>query len=125
MRHRVYRFRCYPTPAQAEHLRRTFGCARLVYNKALEYRHEAYFRRGEAVTYNRTSAMLTRWKQTDRYAYLNDVSSVPPQQALRHLQKGQAPLSSLRGPSAGRRYGRHMQANRFAAGGWPATRWRY
>ncbi len=88
MRHRAYRFRCYPTPEQADNLRRTFGCARLVYNKALEYRHKAYYRRGESITYNQTSAMLTRWKQADRYAYLNEVSSVPLQQALRHLQKG-------------------------------------
>ncbi|GAB3231028.1 RNA-guided endonuclease TnpB family protein [Glycomyces halotolerans] len=87
-RHRAYRFRCYPTSEQAENLARTFGCARLVYNKALEYRHKAYFRRGESINYHQTSAMLTRWKQTSRYAFLNEVSSVPLQQALRHLQKG-------------------------------------
>ncbi|GAB3220751.1 RNA-guided endonuclease TnpB family protein [Glycomyces halotolerans] len=34
--------------------------------------------------------MLTRWKRTDRYAFLNEVSSVPLQQALRHLQQGYA-----------------------------------
>ncbi|WP_460546521.1 helix-turn-helix domain-containing protein, partial [Glycomyces halotolerans] len=51
-RHRAYRFRCYPTSEQAENLRRTFGCARLVYNKTLEYRHKAYFRRGESVNYH-------------------------------------------------------------------------
>ncbi|WP_190047997.1 RNA-guided endonuclease InsQ/TnpB family protein, partial [Streptomyces galilaeus] len=33
-----------------------------------------------------TSAMLTAWKKTGELAYLNDVSSVPLQQALRHLQ---------------------------------------
>jgi putative transposase len=87
-RHRAYRFRCYPTPEQAENLRRTFGCVRLVYNKALEYRHKAYYRRRESVTYNQTSAMLTQWKQTSAYDFLNEVSSVPLQQALRHLQKG-------------------------------------
>ncbi len=60
----------------------------MVCNKALEYRHKAYCRRGESIDYNQTSAMLTRWKQTERYAFLNEVSSVPLQQALRYLQQG-------------------------------------
>ena len=86
-RHRAYRFRCYPTTEQAEQLARTFGCVRLVYNKALDYRHKAYFRRKESVTYNQTSAMLTVWKRRKDLAFLNEVSSVPLQQALRNLQK--------------------------------------
>ncbi len=40
----------------------------------------------ERVNYNATSAMLTAWKQTGELAFLNDVSSVPLQQCLRHLQ---------------------------------------
>src|SRR5690348_6549088 len=42
--------------------------------------------RQERVNYNQTSAMLTAWKKTGELAYLNEVSSVPLQQALRHLQ---------------------------------------
>ncbi|MDV5147282.1 RNA-guided endonuclease TnpB family protein [Streptomyces sp. SBC-4] len=42
--------------------------------------------RQERVNYNQTSAMLTAWKKTDELAYLNEVSSVPLQQTLRHLQ---------------------------------------
>ena len=38
------------------------------------------------MNYNQTSAMLTAWKKTEELAYLNDVSSVPLQQTLRHLQ---------------------------------------
>ena len=30
--------------------------------------------------------MLTAWKKTEELAFLNEVSSVPLQQALRHLQ---------------------------------------
>ena len=30
--------------------------------------------------------MLTQWKKTPEMAFLNEVSSVPLQQALRHLQ---------------------------------------
>jgi transposase len=38
------------------------------------------------VNYHQTSAMLTAWKKTEELAYLNEVSCVPLQQALRHLQ---------------------------------------
>jgi putative transposase len=37
-------------------------------------------------SYGQTSAWLTEWKRTDDLAFLNEVSCVPLQQALRHLQ---------------------------------------
>ena len=83
---RAFRFRFYPTDAQAAELARTFGCVRKVYNLALAARTEAWTLRQERVNYNTTSAMLTGWKKTGELAFLNDVSSVPLQQALRHLQ---------------------------------------
>src|SRR5919112_1588896 len=83
---RAFKYRFYPTDAQAAELARTFGCVRKVYNLALAARTEAWTLRQERVTYNATSAMLTAWKKTDELAFLNDVSSVPLQQALRHLQ---------------------------------------
>ncbi|MEV4381963.1 RNA-guided endonuclease TnpB family protein [Streptosporangium sp. NPDC049644] len=83
---RAYKFRFYPTPEQAEELARTFGCARLVYNKALEERSRAYTLEGRSLSYVESSAALTAWKRTDELAFLNEVSSVPLQQALRHLQ---------------------------------------
>ncbi|MFF0292067.1 RNA-guided endonuclease InsQ/TnpB family protein [Kitasatospora sp. NPDC004615] len=83
---RAFKFRFYPTDAQAAELSRTFGCVRLVYNKALAARSEAWTMRQERVNYNTTSAMLTEWKRTEELAFLAEVSSVPLQQALRHLQ---------------------------------------
>jgi len=83
---RAYRYRCYPSPEQAAELSRTFGCVRKVYNLALEARTEAWYQRAERVSYVQSSAMLTGWKRTGDLAYLNEVSSVPLQQALRHLQ---------------------------------------
>ncbi|MFD8527932.1 RNA-guided endonuclease InsQ/TnpB family protein [Streptosporangium canum] len=83
---RAFKFRFYPTPEQAEELARTFGCARLVYNKALEERTRAYTLEGRKVSYVESSAALTEWKRTEELAFLNEVSSVPLQQALRHLQ---------------------------------------
>ncbi|WDV51348.1 RNA-guided endonuclease TnpB family protein [Streptomyces coeruleorubidus] len=82
---RAFKYRFYPTDAQAAELSRTFGCVRKVYNMALAARTEAWARQ-ERVNYNQTSAMLTEWKKTEELAYLNDVSSVPLQQCLRHLQ---------------------------------------
>jgi putative transposase len=83
---RAFKYRFYPTGAQAAQFRRTFGCVRKVYNLALAARSEAWSLRQERVGYNATSAMLTGWKKTEELAFLNEVSSVPLQQALRHLQ---------------------------------------
>jgi putative transposase len=83
---RAFRYRFYPTAGQAAELARTFGCVRKVYNLALSARSEAWTSRRERVTYNATSALLTGWKKTEELAFLNEVSCVPLQQALRHLQ---------------------------------------
>jgi putative transposase len=83
---RAFKFRFYPTEAQAAELSRTFGCVRKVYNLALQARADAWSLRGERVGYEATSALLTGWKRTEELAFLGEVSSVPLQQALRHLQ---------------------------------------
>jgi len=83
---RAFRYRFYPTPEQESLLRRTLGCCRLVYNKALATRTEGWFQRGERISYAQTDRMLTGWKKDDELAFLSEVSSVPLQQALRHLQ---------------------------------------
>ena len=83
---RAYKYRFYPTSAQAQELARTFGCARKVWNLALNARTTAWYQRQERVGYVQTSALLTEWKRSEDLAFLNEVSSVPLQQALRHLQ---------------------------------------
>lgn len=83
---RAYKFRFYPTPEQELNLAKTFGCARFAYNYMLRQRTDAWFQRQEKVGYHETSAMLTALKKTDEFAWLNEVSSVPVQQSLRHLQ---------------------------------------
>jgi len=83
---RAYKYRFYPTPAQAQELARTFGCARKVWNLALDARTTAWYQRQQRVGYVQTSALLTEWKRSEDLAFLNEVSSVPLQQALRHLQ---------------------------------------
>jgi len=83
---RAYRFRCYPTPEQEVILARTFGCARFAYNHMLRLRTDAWFQRQERIGYHETSAALTALKKQPEFVWLNEVSSVPVQQALRHLQ---------------------------------------
>jgi putative transposase len=83
---RAFKFRFYPTEAQAVELSRTFGCVRKVYNLALQARTEAWTQHQERVGYEATSALLTAWKRTEELAFLCEVSAVPLQQALRHLQ---------------------------------------
>ncbi|MCC5616100.1 transposase [Nostoc sp. CHAB 5836] len=86
MTQKAFKYRFYPTPEQETLLRQTMGCTRLVYNRALAARTQAWYERQERVGYIETSAMLTNWKKQDELQFLNDVSSVPLQQGLRHLQ---------------------------------------
>ncbi|MGX4693841.1 RNA-guided endonuclease InsQ/TnpB family protein [Streptomyces sp. JNUCC 63] len=83
---RAFKYRFYPTDEQAAELSRTFGCVRLVYNKALQERTRAWYGEQRRLSYVQSSAALTRWKKTEELAFLAEVSSVPLQQALRHLQ---------------------------------------
>jgi putative transposase len=77
----------YPTNEQKQMLAQTFGCARFVYNWALRLRTDAYYNDGKRLYYSDTSAMLTDLKKQEDRTWLNEVSCVPTQQALRHLDK--------------------------------------
>ncbi len=84
-RDQAYRYRCYPNAVQRHELARTFGAARFVYNWALRERTDAFYERGERMSYVQSSAALTALKQSEGHDWMNEVSSVPMQQALRHL----------------------------------------
>lgn len=83
---RALRYRFYPTVAQATLLRQTFGCVRLVYNRALRERSDAWTHAKKSMRYLAQSKSLTALKRDPDFAFLRDVSSVPLQQALRHVQ---------------------------------------
>ncbi|MEG4837107.1 RNA-guided endonuclease TnpB family protein [Microcoleus sp. B9-D4] len=87
MTQKAFKYRFYPTPEQETLLRRTMGCTRLVYNRALAVRTQAWYEQKKRVGYSDTSAMLTEWKKQEYLQFLNEVSCVPLQQGLRHLQK--------------------------------------
>ncbi|MFD0854331.1 RNA-guided endonuclease InsQ/TnpB family protein, partial [Actinomadura adrarensis] len=83
---RAFKYRFYPSDQQAAELERTFGCVRYVYNRALRERTDAWYGEQRRISYVQSSAALTAWKQDEETAFLNEASSVPLQQALRHLQ---------------------------------------
>ena len=106
---RAYRYRFYPADAQALEPSRTFGCVRPVHNNALAARTQAWCQRQERVNCNATSTMLRGRKKTDDLAFLTEVSSVPLQQTLRHLQ-GAFSIGSSPPPSGVRPLGVGMCA---------------
>ncbi|MCA2507381.1 MAG: helix-turn-helix domain-containing protein [Microcystis sp. M54BS1] len=79
------KLRFYPTPKQESLLRLTLGCVRLVDNKALHVRTQAWCERQERVGYSQTSSMLTEEKKPEKLDFLNGVSCGRLPQGLRHL----------------------------------------
>jgi len=123
---RAYKYRFYPTAEQAGILARTFGSTRFVYNHMLQVRSDAWKERQERIGYTETSAMLTDLKKSPEHAWLNEVSSVPVQQALRHLQTAFSNFFAKRAeyPTFKSRYGK--QAAEYTASGfrWDGTGFR-
>ena len=71
-------------------LTRTFGCVRVVWNRTLAWRHQRYRAEQAGTSFTQASAYLTAMKATGELAWLNEVSSVPLQQAIRHQQAAYA-----------------------------------
>jgi putative transposase len=82
---KAYRYRFYPNREQRIQLAQTFGCSRYVYNWALRLRTDAYYQHQQKMSYKETSNQLTQLKKNPDFAWLKDVTAVPLQQALRHL----------------------------------------
>src|SRR5207247_10420157 len=82
-----YSSRFCPGPERNRILAQTFGCCRYVYNWALRQRTDAYYQHGERLYYEGTAQRLVLLKKQEETVWLNAVSSVPLQQALRHLDQ--------------------------------------
>src|SRR5699024_7544522 len=84
---RAFKYRFYPTDAQAGQLPRTFGCVRLVYNRALAERTTAWFTQQRRITYNQASAALTEWKKDPGVSeLLRQARPVPAVQGPQEVQ---------------------------------------
>lgn len=81
------KFRIYPNKEQKNLINQTFGCCRLIYNKGLAMRNEAY-KNGKKIGYSQTSTMLTELKKCEDFTFLKEVDSIALQQSLRDLDRG-------------------------------------
>jgi len=116
-----YQYRFYPTDQQKRSLAQLFGCVRVVWNDAL-----ALCKQSEKLPgYNKLSGLLTQAKKTEERTWLGNVSSIPLQQSLRHLDTTYKNFfNSLKGKRKGRQVGspkfkkkENRQSAEFAANG--------
>jgi len=117
---RAYKYRFYPTEEQKRILAQTFGCCRYVYNWGLRKKTDAYYQEGQRLYYNDLSAALTQLKKQEETRWLADVSSVPLQQALRHLDRAFLNFFERRGKYPVFKKKRNQQSATYAdtAFGW-------
>jgi putative transposase len=92
----AYKCRAYPDPEQAHVLNRTFGCVRVAWNRTLAWRQQRHQAGKTGTSYAQASAYLTAMKATEELAWLNEVSCVPLQQAIRHQQAAYAAFFAKR-----------------------------
>ena len=81
------RYRLRLTDDQEMLLVRTFGCIRWVVNRMIAERRRRWTEQRKGMSYKEMSGLLTEWKAKREFAWLSEVSCVPLQQALRHLDK--------------------------------------
>src|SRR5215468_5787832 len=108
----MYRF--FPSDVQAAQLARTFGCARFVYNLALEFRSRAWRQERKSIGYHDTALKLTAWKKEPERAFLSEVSSVVLQQSLLNLDTAFTNFFHKRARYPKFKSRRHRQSVRYA-----------
>lgn len=69
------KFRIYPNKEQQNLINQILGCTRLVYNKGLALREEA-FKKGEKIGYNQTSLMVTNLKKDEDFQFLKEAGYI-------------------------------------------------
>ncbi len=109
-RKRAYKYRFYPTPAQASFLGRSFGAKRFVWNRALALRTQAYERDKTSLSSEDLMKFLPLWKKEPETAWLGEVSSVVLQQALRDQDRA---FKNFFASCTGERNGPKMRYPRF------------
>ncbi len=109
-RKRAFKYRFYPSPAQATFLGRSFGAKRWVWNKSLGIRTAAYAFDGTRLCGEDMINMLPAWRKEPDLAWLGEVSSVVLQQALRDQDTA---FKNFFASCAGKRNGPKMRYPRF------------
>lgn len=103
-----YRFRAYPSKGQAQAIAQLFGCTRVVYNKLLEANIQCYKTSGKKLSPTEINDLARQLKIDN--PWLADVSSVPLQQARRHLDRA---YDNFFKPHQGKRRGPKVGLPRF------------
>lgn len=83
---KAFKYRCYPTPEQESVFRRTMGCCRFVWNRALQLRSEAWKNGQNRIPGKDLMARLPEWKREVETEWLSEVSAVALQQSLNNLE---------------------------------------
>ena len=97
-------------------LARVFGSCRWTYNTMLRIRTDAYAN-GEKINYVRSSAVFTQLRHAPETKWLEEISSVPTQQALRHLQSAFQAFFDKRGKYPTFKKKRDKQAAEYTVSG--------
>ena len=97
-------------------LARVFGSCRWAYNTMLKIRTDAYAN-GEKINYVQSSAIFTKLRHSDETKWLEEVSCVPTQQSLRHLQSAFQSFFDKRGKYPSFKKKRGKQAAEYTVSG--------
>ena len=73
---KAYRFRIYPTEAQANLINKTFGCVRFVYNQMLANRKEIYEKHKDDKLLLKQQKYSTPAHYKKEYEWLKEVDSL-------------------------------------------------
>jgi putative transposase len=111
---KAFKYRFFPSDEQAAQLGRTFGCARYVYNQALEFRGKSWQQEKKSVGYHETASKLTEWKKEPEKSFLSEVSSVVLQQSLLNLDSAFTNFFEKRAQYPKFKSRRHRQSARYA-----------
>ena len=88
-----YKYRIYPNKEQEKDIAKVFGSCRYVYNRLLHesieehklYKEDPEKHTKPEISIREYSTKIVKWKNEEETSWLADVSSVPLQQASRHL----------------------------------------
>lgn len=79
----AHKYRIYPNAEQQVLFAKTFGCVRVVWNNILDWRSKEYTLNATKINYVASAKRLTDIKQLPELEWLQEVSNVALQQALR------------------------------------------
>jgi putative transposase len=110
-----FKYRLNPTDAQAEQMRRTFGCKRFVFNNLLNQQQTRYESGEGHLTYFQCNNLLVDWKKQEDRDFLAEVDSQALQQAAKDLHESYSNFfKSCSGKRKGKKCGHPKYKSKYA-----------